>query len=94
MHAKYTNVIFFFFFNPLLLGTVDATCNVRNFGQYKFVCVCNETSCDELELLNNVSNTDAALYTTNKVGARFQSSTVSFSTSVNPGCILFLFDVF
>lgn len=68
---------------------MDASCNVRNFGDNKIVCVCNETSCDELELLNNVSKTDAALYTTNKVGARFQSTIVPFSSSVDPGCIHF-----
>ena len=71
----------------LIIGTVDASCKSRSFGEYNFVCVCNETWCDDLELLNNASKNIAALYTTNKIGARFQPTTVQFSSSVDPGCV-------
>lgn len=67
------------------VGAVNAACSARSFGKYKFVCVCNETYCDELELRKNISKDHAALYETNKAGARFESSSLPFSSKIDPG---------
>lgn len=69
----------------LNVDLITASCAARSYGDKQFVCVCNETFCDQLETLTNISKDAAALYETNKAGARFQATTVNFIKKVDPG---------
>ncbi|GIY03439.1 lysosomal acid glucosylceramidase [Caerostris darwini] len=64
-------------------GFQCSPCNVRKYGDNNIVCVCNETYCDELNLLSDVASNQAALYETNQNGARFQSSILNFSKGID-----------
>lgn len=78
-------MLYFTLFFFVVANTVSALCTPRSFGKFKFVCVCNQTYCDELELLTNISKDYSAVYETNEAGARFQSTTLPFSSKVDPG---------
>ncbi|XP_015911186.2 lysosomal acid glucosylceramidase [Parasteatoda tepidariorum] len=62
-------------------------CKPHSFGSEKIVCVCDESYCDDLVLLSNYSG--AALYESNKNGARFESSILNFSSTKPSGVSLY-----
>ncbi|XP_055946848.1 lysosomal acid glucosylceramidase-like [Argiope bruennichi] len=75
----------FLIFVLFYAGVESSPCKPRAYGDHNIVCVCDESYCDELSLVPEVASNQAALYETNKSGARFQSSVLNFSKSADPG---------
>ncbi|KAG8193147.1 hypothetical protein JTE90_006978 [Oedothorax gibbosus] len=63
------------------IGFECSPCKKREYGENKIVCVCDESYCDDLVLLSNVSSDQAAVYESNLAGARFESTLKSFSSA-------------
>lgn len=61
-------------------GFECSPCKKREYGENKIVCVCDESYCDDLVFLPNVSSNQAEVYETNQAGARFESSLTNFSS--------------
>lgn len=68
----------------LLVGLECNPCQPRAYGDHNIVCVCNTTYCDDLYLASDIAPNQAALYETNKNGARFQLSVLNFSENADP----------
>ncbi|XP_054713189.1 lysosomal acid glucosylceramidase-like [Uloborus diversus] len=68
-----------FFLLVILFGVEASSCSIRKYGDKNIVCVCNETYCDELQRLLNISRNQVALYETNEDGDRFKSSLLYFT---------------
>ncbi|GBM01716.1 Glucosylceramidase [Araneus ventricosus] len=75
----------FFIFVLFYAGCECSPCKPRAYGDHNIVCVCDDSYCDELELISDVASNQAARYETNKSGARFQSSVLNFSKNADPG---------